>query len=128
MNVDIGIKILMAFSVVLGVTCLFGFILPRKLVDWVAEFWEKLASLYIAVIARLILGALLIWVAPESRFPIGFSVFGYLTMVAAVLIPIIGRRKIGLLMLWLKTSPTAVMRLWLLVGFAFCWYIFYGVL
>lgn len=127
MDKSIGIHLLTAFSVALGLACLYGLVFPRRLVDWVTEFWNKTPSLYLAVAGRLILGALLIWVASETRFPLGFAIFGYLTLAAAVLIPIIGRKKIGSLMLWFRDAPEVALRLWLCVGFAFSCFIFYGV-
>jgi len=127
MDKTIGIHLLRAFSVALGLACLYGLVFPRRLVDWVTEFWNKTVSLYLAVAARLILGALLLWVASETRFPLGFAIFGYLTLAAAVLIPIIGRKKIGSLMLWFRDAPEVALRLWLCAGFAFSCFIFYGV-
>ena len=126
MDKTIGIHLLTAFSVALGLACIYGLIYPHRLVDWVTEYWNKTVSLYIAVGARLILGALLLWVASETRFPLGFALFGYLALAAAVLIPLVGRKKIGLLMLWFRDAPAAALRLWLVAGFAFSCFIFYG--
>lgn len=127
MDKTIGLHLLTAFSVALGLTCLYGMLFPRPLVNWVTEFWNKTVSLYIAVLARLILGALLLWVASDTRFPLGFAIFGYLTLSAAVLIPIVGRKKIGTLLFWFRDAPAAALRMWMGVGLAFSCFIFYGV-
>lgn len=126
MDKTIGIYLLTAFSVALGLTCLYGFLFPRPLVNWVTQTWTKPFSLYIAVGARLILGALLLWVASETRFPLGFALFGYFALAAAILIPLVGRKKIGMLLLWLRDAPSAAIRLWLVVGFAFSCFLLYG--
>ncbi len=126
MDKTIGIPLLTAFSVALGLACLYGLIYPRRLVDWVTEFWNRTVALYIAVAARLILGALLLWVASETRYPLGFALFGYLTLAEAVLIPLLGRKKIGSLMLWFRDAPGVALRLLLCAGFAFSCFIYFG--
>ena len=37
-----------------------------------------------------------------------------------------GRKRIGTLMLWFRDAPATAIRLWLVLGFAFSCFIFYG--
>ena len=126
MDNSIGVNLLMAFAILGGLTCIYGILHPRPLVNWVTTFWDKPPSLYLAVLVRLILGALLLWVAPETKFPLGFAIFGYLALTAAVVIPLLGREKIGRLLNWLRDAPSPALRLWLVVGLILSCFIFFG--
>lgn len=116
-------QILLIFIVGLGVACIYGIVLPRQLVGWVSNFWKIKSALYISVIIRLGLGLLLILSAPVSKYSIAFTYLGYFTIAAAILLLVIGRRKIGMLLIWAQSWPQNRMRAWLLFGLIFCGFI-----
>jgi hypothetical protein len=89
---------------------------------------EKDWVIYVAVIARLLLGAALIIVAPQSRFPLAFEILGWFAIVAAVLILIIGRDKLRRFVAWFQRFSQAMIRTWLLFGIAFGTFLIYGIL
>ena len=61
----------------------------------------KALSLHIlAVVVRMILGALLIIYASDSKYPMVIQILGWLSVVAAVTLGLIGRRKFINLMSW----------------------------
>jgi hypothetical protein len=54
----------------------------------------------LAVVARLILGTALIWCASSSKYPTAISIIGWITIVAAVVLGIMGRENFKRLMSW----------------------------
>jgi hypothetical protein len=114
------------FAGAIGIACIWGFLVPARLTGLVRKFWDRKPSLTVAVVARLVLGAMLISVAPESRFPVVFQVIGGLAIFAAILLPIIGKERIGRLIAWLDEMPDALTRVWLIFGLAFSLFLIYG--
>ena len=124
MDSQIAAQILLVFLAVVSLLCLYGILLPKQLIDWINNFWKVKPALLISVLLRLILGFLLIFAAPVSQYPGVFKIFGYLTLAAAILLLFIGRTKIGLLLVWVKTWPHLWVRAWLLLGLAFFVFLF----
>ena len=54
----------------------------------------------LAVVVRLLLGILLIYQSSESKYPFVIEFIGWLSIVAAVFLTIIGRKKFNLFMIW----------------------------
>lgn len=106
----------------------FGVYAPVRLVGLVASVWEKRASLYFAVIVRLILGVLLILAAPVTKFPVAFQALGWLAIVAAIIIPFVGRERLTRFIVWWMERPRVVVRIWCLLGVIFGGFLLYGVL
>ena len=113
-----------------GVICVlsaFGVFAPFKLTNWVRSAWGKKATFPFAVIVRLVMGPILIFAAPGSRFPIFFEVLGWLFMVAAIVILVSGRDRTGRLLDWFDQFPTMTIRLWCLLGVVFGAFLIYGI-
>lgn len=106
----------------------FGVYAPVRLVGLVTSVWEKRASLYFAVIVRLILGVLLILAAPVTKFPVAFQALGWLAIVAAIIIPFVGRERLTRFIVWWMERPRVVVRIWCLLGVIFGGFLLYGVL
>ncbi|MDH3747644.1 MAG: hypothetical protein OER97_05515 [Gammaproteobacteria bacterium] len=104
-----------------------GIYAPQKLTGWVKDTVDKDWGIYLAVLVRLLLGAALIIAAPDSRFPLAFLVLGWIAIVAAVVVAIMGRKRLRLFVgWWLKQFSPAAVRVWLLFGFAFGGFLIYG--
>jgi hypothetical protein len=88
---------------------------------------EKNWGIYVAVVARLLLGAALIVVAPESRFPLVFEILGWFAIVAAVIMLFAGRVRLRRFVAWFEQSSQTMIRVWLLFGIAFGAFLVYGV-
>ncbi len=84
-------------------------------------------GIYFAVVVRLLMGAALIVAAPVSNFPVVFEVLGWIAIVAAVALILIGRERMAALIAWFVRRPTWLMRLWLLFGMAFGGFLIYGI-
>lgn len=127
-----AVMVSQVFVLVLGITVFglsaWGMYSPDSLVKMVTLAMNKSYGMYVAVIVRLILGASLIIVAPVSRFPMVFNVLGWIAIIAAVGLILIGRENVGRIIAWFERFSTSLIRLWLLFGMAFAGYLIYGVL
>lgn len=102
---------------------------PDKLKTSVSSAMDKYWGIYVAVIVRLVLGSALVVAAPASRFPAVFRVLGLLTIVAAIIVALMGRDRIRRFLAWFSERFSApVVRLLLLFGMAFAGFLVYGVL
>ena len=111
--------IIFLFGAATCVVCALGIYAPNRLIEKVKSIWGKSWGIYAAVIVRLILGALLIIAAPDARFPVVFKVLGWLSIIAAILIPSLGRTRLDRLINWFTALPSSLVRFWLLFGIAF---------
>jgi len=110
----------------IALICLTGVMLPARLVHAVRAAWQYRAALLIAVMVRLAVGVLLVLAAPHSRFPLTFGILGWLAILAALLIPVAGRRRIGRLLDWWSRRTPPEIRLWSLAGLAFGCFLVYA--
>ena len=92
----------------------------------VASVLDEKWGIYFGVIVRLVLGAALIIAAPNSLFPFVFRVLGWIAILAALALIIIGRKNTRKLIAWFEQLSTPVIRLWLLFGMAFGGFLIYG--
>ncbi len=120
--------IVLALGIAVCVLSAWGMYATDKIWNLVNGAMEKDWGIYVAVIARLLLGAALIIVAPQSRFPLAFEILGWFAIVAAVLILIIGRDKLRRFVAWFQRFSQAMIRAWLLFGIAFGAFLIYGIL
>ena len=111
--------IIFLFGVATCIVCALGIYAPNRLIEAVKSICGKSWGIYAAVIVRLLLGALLIIAAPDARFPVVFKVLGWLSIIAAILIPSLGRTRFGRLIDWFTALPSLLVRFWLLFGIAF---------
>jgi hypothetical protein len=75
--------------------------------------------MYVGVIVRLVLGATLIVVAPNSLLPLVSQTLGWTAVFAALALAVMGRKPTRKLMVWFKQLAMPMIRLWLLFGMAF---------
>lgn len=105
-----------------------GMFAPENLIGRVREVLDRDSGIYIAVGARLLVGVALILTAPVSKFPLIFNIIGAFAIVAAAVIPFIGRARLVKMIGWFERFPAAAIRAWLLFGFAFGVFLIYGIL
>lgn len=96
----------------------------RQLIRWVTD---QPSGIYFAAIVRVLLGAVLIVAAPDSRFPLAFEAIGWLAIVAAVGILLMGRDRMRRLVAWFDRFSDMAMRAWLILGVAFGAFLIYGI-
>ena len=119
--------IVLVMGVAIFVFCAWGVFAPEKLMKLVAAVANHGWGIYSAVIVRLALGLALIVAAPDLRFPLVFQALGWIAIVAAVGLALMGRQGLRRLVAWFERFSPASIRLWLLLGMAFGGFLIYGV-
>jgi len=119
--------VVLALGVIVCALSVWGTVAPDKLCKLVNGAMERDWGIYMAVVARLLLGAALIVIAPDSRFSLAFEILGWLAIVAAVIILFAGRDRLRRFVAWFGQSSQAMIRVWLLFGTAFGAFLIYGV-
>jgi hypothetical protein len=107
------------FGLFIAVFSAWGLVAPKRMVDTVLGYWQQPSGLYLAVGVRVVLGVLFILAAPETRWPLFFEILGWLMLVAAALIPIIGKERLTRFIMWWVKMPPPGVRIWLLIGLGF---------
>lgn len=110
---------LAVFALLIAALSAVGVAAPARLTRWVTAAMRGPAGLALAVAARLLL-ALLLWLtADESRAPLAFRVLAILALVAALVLPIVGRGRLLRLMHRVAEWPAAALRAWCVFGVVF---------
>jgi len=73
---------------------------PEIVFGYLKRHLEKLELQISAIVVRLVLGALLIYLTDVSKFPIVIEVLGWLAIIAAITFSVIGRNNFKRLMSW----------------------------
>jgi len=73
---------------------------PEVIFGFLRNNLDKLVLHILAVVVRLVLGALLIYQSNISKFPFVIEVIGWLSIVAAIFLAVMGRRNFNRLMSW----------------------------
>ena len=73
---------------------------PEVIFGFLRNNLDKLVLHILAVVVRLFLGALLIYQSNISEFPFVIEVIGWLSIVAAIFLAVIGRRNFNRLISW----------------------------
>ena len=128
MAVSASQVVILALGFTIFVLSAWGMQSPGALVKLVTRVMDQNYGMYVAVGVRLVLGAALIIVAPVSRFPMIFHVLGWIAIIAAVGLILIGREKLRRIVTWFGQFSSSMIRLWLLFGMAFAGLLIYGVL
>ena len=111
--------IILLFGITMCAVCVLSIYSPNRLVKVVKTVGGGNWGIFVAIIVRLLLGMVLILLAPDTRFPVIFMVLGALSILSAIIIQFVGRNRINLLMTWIVRLPPLSIRLWLLLGIAF---------
>jgi len=119
--------IVLFFGVLIAVLSLWGVLQPRKLINMVSDAMEQGWGIMLAVGVRLLMGAAMILAAPVSQFPKTFTIIGWIAIVAAVVLVIVGRDLIRKLIAWFSALSDTLVRLWVLFGIAFGAFLIYAV-
>jgi hypothetical protein len=128
MTISLLHGVILGVAIMITMLCIYGVLSPRSLTNWLVGFWPKPYAMPMAIIGRLVLGVVFILAAETSRFPDFFTIVGGLSIAAAVLIPIVGKEKVGKVIAWGGEQSPMVMRLWCLFGVMIGLLLGYGVM
>lgn len=73
---------------------------PEVIFGFLRNNLDKLVVHILAVLVRLVLGVLLIYQSNVSKFPFVIEIIGWLSIVAAIFLAVMGRRNFNRLMSW----------------------------
>ncbi len=97
-------QVMTLFIIIFGaLTCLAGIVIlvnPEVIFGFLRKNIDKIELHILAVVIRLVLGVFLIYQSGVSRYPFVIEIIGWLSIVAAVFLAIIGRNKFSKLMSW----------------------------
>ena len=108
-----------AFGLIICFLCIWGLVVPSRLIGFVKDVANRPPGIYVAVAVRVVLGVALLVAAPSSMFPLLFSVLGGVTLAAAAGLVIVGRAGMRRLVSYFAGMPSGFVRVWLVLGFAF---------
>lgn len=120
-------SIVFLIGLLVCVLSVWGCFVPDRLTKLVMRVMDQDWGIYFAVVIRLLMGAALIVAAPVSRFPVVFEILGWIAIVAAVALILIGRERMAALIAWFLRSQAWLIRVWLLFGMAFGGFLIYGI-
>jgi hypothetical protein len=72
-----------------------------------------------AVVVRLLIGVLFLWLADDLRYPLAMTILGWLSIAAAIGILIMGRERLDRLVDWWMALGDGVLRLGMLFALLF---------
>ena len=102
------------FIVVFGLLiCLAGMVIvfnPELVFGFLRKNCDKIEIHIAAVVVRLVLGLILIDQAAISKFPLAIEVIGWISIVAAVFLALLGRSNFIKLMRWALSPAAAIGR------------------
>ena len=99
---------------------------PEIIFGFLGRNIENPAIQMIAVLVRLIIGALLVTQSSQSRFPLAIEVLGWILILAGISLAVIGQAKFRKLMSWVLTKFRAVGRIAGVVAIAFGGFLVYA--
>ncbi len=73
---------------------------PEVIFGYLRNNLDKLELHILAIVVRLVLGVLLIYQSNVSKLPFVIEIIGWLSIVAAIFLAVIGRRNFNRLMWW----------------------------
>lgn len=112
-----------------ALTLLAGIIIvinPEIIFGFLRNNLERLVLHILAVVVRLFLGVLLIVQSSISKFPLAIEVIGWLSVVAALFLAVMGRRNFNQLMSWALTYVKSVGRVGGVLAMVFGTFLIYA--
>jgi uncharacterized membrane protein HdeD (DUF308 family) len=97
-------RVMILLIIIFGaLTLLAGIVIiinPEAIFGFLRSNLDKLFLHILAVVVRIVLGVLLIYQSNESKFPFTIEIIGWLSITAAIIMALMGRRNFNRLMLW----------------------------
>jgi hypothetical protein len=107
------------FGVLITILCLAGLVSPAALRKMFSHLSEQ-TTWVLAVVVRLAFGTLLLIVADDLRHSFAMTILGWIAIVAAVVVLLIGPERLNrLVRWWLEKLPDSVLRASMVFAIAF---------
>lgn len=99
---------------------------PGELMALVSSVLDRQWGIYFGAGVRLLLGVALLIAARASSFPAAFELLGWIVILAALALFVLGRKLTRKLIIWFGRLSMPMLRLWLLFGMAFGVFLLYA--
>jgi hypothetical protein len=112
-----------------ALTLLVGLVIvinPEVIFGFLRNNLDKVELHILAVAVRIVLGVLLIYQSSVSKFPFVIEVIGWLSIVAAIILAVIGRRNFKRLMSWALSLAKPIGRVGGVIAMAFGIFLIYA--
>lgn len=103
--------LIILFGVLTFIAGIIIIINPEIIFGFLNEHIEKLGLHILAVVDRLVLGALLIFQADVSKFPLIIEILGWLSIIVALSFIVAGRKNFKRLMVWAMSQTKSYGRI-----------------
>ena len=121
---------MIVFIIIFGaLTLLAGIVIvinPEVIFGFLRNNLDKPVLHILAVVIRLVIGALLIYQSSISKFPLVIEVIGWLSIVAAIFLAVMGRRNFNRLMSWALSLVKPIGRVGGVLAVAFGAFLIYA--
>jgi hypothetical protein len=101
---------------------------PELIFGFLRKNLHKVELHILAVVVRIVLGVLLIYQSSMSRFPFVIQIIGWLSIVAALILAVMGRRNFKRLISWALSLAKPIGRVGGVVAMAFGAFLIYAFL
>ena len=95
------IKVVIVFGVLITLAGLYMAARPAKFIDRIESLGDRTWVYAAAIGVRAVLGLILVQQAMNSKFPLIIEILGWISLAAAALLAMLGRRRFTRLMLWI---------------------------
>jgi hypothetical protein len=116
--------------IILGALTLLAGILivinPETIFGFLRNNLDKVELHILAVVVRIVLGVLLIYQSSISKFPLVIEIIGWLSIVAAIFLAVMGRRNFKRLMSWALSLAKSIGRVGGVIAVAFGAFLIYA--
>ena len=99
---------------------------PEVIFGFLRSNLDKLVLHIIAVVVRLVIGVLLIYQSNISKFPFVIEIIGWLSIVAAIFLAVMGRSNFNRLMSWALSLSKSFGRVGGILAVAFGAFLIYA--
>ena len=99
---------------------------PEVIFGFLRNNLDRLELHVLAVVIRIVLGVLLIYQSSISKFPFVIEIIGWLSIVAAIILAVMGRRNFNRLMSWALSLAKPIGRVGGVIAMAFGAFLIYA--
>lgn len=109
------VLIVSVVSIFVAGMSILGLASPARMVSFVSR-WQSKTGLWVVFIVRLAFGISLWLVAPASRAPVVLQVLAVVSVVSALVLPLVGVSRFKSMLSWWSSQSPGFMRVWLAVA------------
>jgi hypothetical protein len=112
-----------ALTLVAGIVIVIN---PEVIFGFLRNNLDRLELHILAVVIRIVIGVLLIYQSSVSKFPLVIEIIGWLSIVAAIILAVMGRRNFNRLMSWALSLAKPLGRVGGVLAMAFGAFLIYA--